>query len=288
MGTFGTLLIVWVLHAVIAATLAGPAIFFGRKRSRWEFWQLLALIVPFFVWAALRLSPFSIGRHPTNLIEPLFISIAIFIGVLLCVTLGHRANRSSQAVGLLALPCTVAVIAFLVLPLTPASRRGLTNFNLHIVDVHQQRYMMSCIPSSVEMVLKLMHRVPTSYYGLQDAWRNKTDGSFHDFDGKTFEGVTFHQQFQSRGDTFQVSSLFETIDRELRAGRFVIIGLPRGGDIHDWLIYDEDPDGDFLAVSKFGPWTIHKKHLKRTITRMHGTDIGTYLLTPGTAPAQHG
>jgi uncharacterized protein len=162
-----------------------------------------------------------------------------------------------------------------------APRRYLTKFDRKIVDAHDQRYMMSCIPSSVEMVLKLLGRVPASYYEQQDAWKNKADGSFHEFDGKTIEGVTFYQKFtQAHGDQFPLAELFKAIDLELGAGRYVIVGLPFGDDTHDWVIYDEDAKGEFLAVSKGGQWTMENNHVWKTITDMKGTDIGVYKLKP--------
>jgi TPR repeat protein len=162
-----------------------------------------------------------------------------------------------------------------------APRRYLTKFDRKIIDAHEQRYAMSCIPSSVEMVLKLLGRVPASYYEQQDAWKNKADGSFHNFDGKTIEGVTFYQKFtQAHGTQFPLEELFAAIDSELEAGRYVIIGLPAGGDTHDWVIYDEDAKGEFLAVSKGGAPTIENNHVRKTITDMKGTDIGVYKLKP--------
>ena len=284
MGVLGTLLLLWSMHAVPGAAMAAPVLFLGRKRVGWANWELLALIIPFCVWVVLMLSPLSIGRNPTNLVEPLFISFAMPLVALVRVAAGRRFSERVQAASLLTILCGVALTAFFIVPVfKPDLRRGLTSFDRRIIDAHKQRYMMSCIPSSVEMVLKLMGRVPRSYYRLQTAWKNKADGSFHDFDGKTFEGVTFYQKFtQPHGSQFPLSSLFGTIDRELKAGRYVIVGLARGSDVHDWVIYDEAPDGDFLAVSKFGPWTIEKKHVKKAITRMQGTDIGTYEVTPGT------
>jgi len=138
---------------------------------------------------------------------------------------------------------------------------------------------MSCIPSSLEMVLKLLGRVPVSHYDLQTQWKEKADGSFADFDGMTFAGVTFHQRFTQPHDTdFPLAMLFDTISAELHAGRFVIVGLASGDDTHDWVIYDETPDGEFLAVSKAGAHTIEERHVKSVITAMKGTDIGTYEL----------
>ncbi len=158
-------------------------------------------------------------------------------------------------------------------------RTCLTKFNRQIVDAHEQKYGMSCIPMSIEMVLKLLERVPSDYYELQDPWKEKADGNFRNFDGKTIKGVTFHQQFDlPRNDEFPLSKLFETIDRELKAGRFVIVSLTSGNGWHMYVIYDEDATGDFLAVSKIDSKTIEAQRVKKTITRMKGTDIMTYEL----------
>ena len=155
----------------------------------------------------------------------------------------------------------------------------LTKFSRQIADTHKQLYGMSCIPMSIEMVLKLLERAPASYYDLQNPWKNKADGNFRDFNGKTIEGVTFHQQFDlERNDQFPLAKLFETIDRELKAGRFVIVSLVSGSGWHMYVIYDEDAEGDFLAVSKIGSQTIEANQVKKTITSMKGTDIMTYEL----------
>jgi hypothetical protein len=161
------------------------------------------------------------------------------------------------------------------------SKECLTKFDRQIVDEHEQRFGMSCIPMSIEMVLKLLRRAPTDYYELQNPWKEKADGNFRNFDGKPIKGVTFHQQFDlPRNDQFPLARLFETVDRELKAGRFVIVSLTSGSGWHMYVIYDEDADGDFLAVSKVGARTIEAQRVKKTITRMKGTDIMTYELNP--------
>src|SRR6476660_2149621 len=105
----------------------------------------------------------------------------------------------------------------------------LTKFNRQIADSHRQKYGMSCIPMSIEMVLKELGRVPSDYYELQDPWKEKADGNFRNFDGKTIKDVTFHQHFNlARNDQFPLAKLFETIDRELKSGRFVIVSLTSG------------------------------------------------------------
>jgi hypothetical protein len=157
------------------------------------------------------------------------------------------------------------------------SKNCLTKFDRKIVDAHEQRFGMSCIPMSIEMVLKLLGRVPADYYELQNPWKEKADGNFRNFDGKTIKGLTFHQKFDlERNDQFPLTKLFETIDRELKAGRFVIVSLTSGSGWHMYVIYDEDADGDFLAVSKIGAKTIEAQHVKKIISKMKGTDIMAY------------
>ena len=130
---------------------------------------------------------------------------------------------------------------------------------------------------SIELVLKLLGRVPSDYYELQTPWKEKADGNFRDFNGKTIKGVTFHQQFDlQRNSQFPLPKLFETIDKELKEGRFVVVSLASGSGWHIYVIYDEDADGDFWAVSKAGLQTIEEKQLKKIITKMQGTDIMTY------------
>jgi len=127
------------------------------------------------------------------------------------------------------------------------------------------------------MVLKLLGRVPTDYYELQEAWKNKTDGNFRDFDNRTIAGVTFHQRFSlPRNREFPLSQLFDAIRKELQAGRYVIVGLAIGDGWHNWVIYDESLDGEFIAVTKLGKETAELRQVKKLIRAMEGTDIGVY------------
>jgi hypothetical protein len=148
---------------------------------------------------------------------------------------------------------------------------GLTKFDRKVIDAHQQLPgLPSCIPSAAEMVLKLLGQAPASYYDLQRTWRHKLDGSFRDFHNKTFLGVTFRY---TPGPT---EMMIEIIDRELRAGRFVVIGLRNPAGWHSWVVYDKDTNGEFLAVSKNGSQTIEERQVKKAIAQSGGTDVGIY------------
>ena len=152
------------------------------------------------------------------------------------------------------------------------------SFDKAAIDQHRQIYDLSCVPSAVEIVLKLTGRVPAEYFELQEAWRNKADGSGKDFDAVSVAGLTFHQQFalpRKRG--FPFKKLFATIDAELSAGRYVITGLPLGNkNFHAWVIVERLANGEYRAVSKAGADTIEVRNTRTIIRRMKGTDLLTY------------
>ena len=150
------------------------------------------------------------------------------------------------------------------------------------VDEHRQLYGWSCIPMSVELVLKLLGREPGEYFDLQRAWQNRKDGTFTDFDGRTIAGVTFRRQFfLPRDARFPMDSLFATIDSELDAGRYVIVSLWWRSAYHMFVIVDRTPGGDYRAVSKAGDVTMEVSNVKARVRAIMGTDIMTYSVGEG-------
>jgi hypothetical protein len=130
-----------------------------------------------------------------------------------------------------------------------------------------------------ELVLKLLDRDPADYFALQDNCKNKRDGNFADFDGRTIAGVTFHKQFgQPRGPRFPIDDLFKTIDDELDHGRYVIISLFTGFSYHMYVIVGRTASGDFHAVSKDGEQILTVTNVKPRVREIGGTDIVTYTL----------
>ena len=156
------------------------------------------------------------------------------------------------------------------------------NYDRSIIDSHVQKYYLSCIPSAVEMILKLLGKVSCDYYELQDEWHSKygdkSSGSFADFDEKTIEGVTFLCKFGSlRGSEFPYTKLFNTIDEELASGRYVMVSLttPRN-QYHIHVIYD-NKNNDYQEFTKTFKNTTHfSGSVKAHIKQMQGTDILIY------------
>ena len=142
-----------------------------------------------------------------------------------------------------------------------------------IVDQHRQKYRLSCIPSCVEMVLKILGKVSVDYYDLQDSWQNKADGSFADFDGYSLGGIVFRHRFAlPRDNNFPIGELFDFIDDELKEGRLVCVSLQEKIGYHMYLICAKQGQ-EYLAFSKNGSETIWITNVCRRIEEMRGTDI---------------
>jgi len=150
-------------------------------------------------------------------------------------------------------------------------------YDKDIIDNHSQIFPNSCIPSCVEMVLKLLGKVNSDYYDLQNAWRNNTNGNFSNFDNKTIEGVTFHREFpDERNSNFPLDKLNDRIDNELENGRFVCISLEIAPKrFHMWVIHKKD-NGEYFAISKGNSKTITCDKVWSIVQNMQGTDILTY------------
>jgi len=151
--------------------------------------------------------------------------------------------------------------------------------NQSIVSQHMQLFDCSCIPMTVELVLKLLNKIKSDDFTLQKQWQNKTDGSFSDFDGKFIEQITFKKKFgMSRNNNFPLQDLFDCIDKEVEAGRYVIISLANSLGWHMYVIYDKNSSSDeYSAVSKNVKGDdLFINDVKAKVTQMNGTDILTY------------
>jgi hypothetical protein len=146
-----------------------------------------------------------------------------------------------------------------------------------VVNNHDQIFELSCIPSAVEIILKYYKVVDFDFYQLQNKWKNKTDGSFHDFDKKKLYGITFFQKFVLPRDAkFPIDSLFRTIENELKAEKKIIISLPSNAGWHMFIISEQTPDGEFVSYSKLGSHTLILRNTKEIVRNSNGTEIMTY------------
>jgi len=152
----------------------------------------------------------------------------------------------------------------------------MTEINMSIVENHKQLYKMSCIPSAIELVLKLLRKRENEYLELQNQWKNKHDGSFRDYDGYLDSGIIFHQiNLAERGPSFPIEELFGIIDAELKQDKYVIISLASNGGFHMYIIYEEN-NSEYRAVTKIGKRTEVIDDVKTRVRKIFGTDILVY------------
>jgi Peptidase_C39 like family len=149
---------------------------------------------------------------------------------------------------------------------------------------HIQKYRRSCVPMSVELVLKLIGKAELSYYDLQDE-KGDVPRWGGDYDSKIYCGIKFCLEFDiQRGLSFPLDRLFDRIKEEIGAGRYVITAWETGKDnnfttYHNYVIYGYDGN-EFLAVTRYynNPTIDWVSDMKSRIIGIQGSDILTYTI----------
>ena len=136
---------------------------------------------------------------------------------------------------------------------------------------------------AVELVLKLLGRMPVDSFDQQEQWQNRTDGSFANYDNRVVNRLRFRCQFAlPRDQNFPLENLFETITQELAEGRYVIASLVSPGGWHMFVIYDSTPQGEFKAITYIHgeDCPSETENVREVIRGMSGADILTYKVLP--------
>ena len=158
------------------------------------------------------------------------------------------------------------------------------SLNYDLLLNHEQKYPLSCVPSSIEMILKLEKIVNKDYYELQNRAGNVAIGG-NQFNGNKYPDefpiLTFTQKFTNpRDNNFPFDDLFRTIDEELAKNHYVIVTLkPDRVNFHNYILFDHCHDNEYIAITKFfnKPPSWENK-VKEIIRSIQGTDIITYSL----------
>jgi hypothetical protein len=118
MEAVAAMLGIWFLHLAVAGVLSAPVIHFGRHRVHWGICDLLALVLPFLLWAHLMLLS-GAGKTLANLAEYVVIAIAIAVALLVRVVIGHHKHEKLWAGCLLLGLCGVAMATYFLMPPLP-------------------------------------------------------------------------------------------------------------------------------------------------------------------------
>ena len=121
MSTIPFLLIAWVIHAVVAAAVVSPVVFFARKRVNWRSWELLSLVIPFGVWMVLMLSDMSTGSKSLSnlMVEPGILALLLALGALARVAMSTSLSEKVASTVTLAGLCVFAAGVFWIVPALP-------------------------------------------------------------------------------------------------------------------------------------------------------------------------
>src|ERR1043166_9731611 len=96
--TMELMLLIWMIHAAVAAVLSAPILLLGARRVQWRAWELLAFILPFGAWWLLAIRPGPSSRKGiSNIGEPLIFSLTIPLAALTRVLLGKSFNEATCA-----------------------------------------------------------------------------------------------------------------------------------------------------------------------------------------------
>ncbi len=161
--------------------------------------------------------------------------------------------------------------------------------NQTIVRGHQQLYPDSCVPMSVEFVVKLVDPTQLQYYDQQHQYPNGTIGGQH-YNNQILNNIQFThlypQSSHPRGQNFPLPELFRIMKYEIDHNRFVQLGLKSGVIIdlngvvtgtlyHGWVVYGYDNQGEFLGVTRYHHHNnpIFSQTIRQDITTLQGTDI---------------
>jgi hypothetical protein len=126
--------------------------------------------------------------------------------------------------------------------------------NEDILKKHRQLFENSCVPSSVEMVLKLEGIYEADTFDIQNRYGNKPISGDY-FDREIYRKGNKAIKFRKRIFIY-LPSLFEAVKNELRNKRFVIVPLLtsiQGNYLmyHTHVIYDLTAQGEYKTFTKF-------------------------------------
>jgi hypothetical protein len=168
-----------------------------------------------------------------------------------------------------------------------------------VIQEHNQMYEQSCVPMSVEFIVKLVDPSKIPYYDEQHRY---PDGKCwgKNFDNKKINNITFHHWFFGDRHTYLLDPLFVKMKEELDNNRYVQLSLVsewktdsfgtflldgQGHKIpncfHCWVVFQYDETGEFHGVTKYFNNRQPKQPsytftIREQLIEMGGTDILTY------------
>ncbi len=144
---------------------------------------------------------------------------------------------------------------------------------------HKQKYEKSCVPMSIELVLKLMGVMKVDDYRLQDEKGNESRWGAEYHENEINNVKIIHSFDSDRDDQFPMDELFKKIEEELDNDRFVQCVWKNDDmqDFHAYVIYGYN-DNEYLAITYHAYETdvIRVDDMKSRLSKIQGSDILTF------------
>lgn len=168
-----------------------------------------------------------------------------------------------------------------------------------VIQEHQQMYEKSCVPMSVEFVVKLVDPSQIFYYDEQHRFPDGTSWGGN-FNNRKINNITFYHLFTNDRHTYSLDPLFDKIKEELNNDHYVQLSLVSEWKIdtmgkfildgnghkipncfHCWVVFQYDETGEFHGVTKYFNNQQPKQpsytfNIREQLIEMGGTDILTY------------
>lgn len=111
-------LLLWALYLGALVPLSAVVWFFGRKRVRWNLWDLAILVIPYAAWVSLMVVS-SKGKSLSNLAESLYLGGIASMAPVARLIIADRINQKLLALLLVGFLCLVAAGFWALMPALP-------------------------------------------------------------------------------------------------------------------------------------------------------------------------
>jgi|WetSurMetagenome_2_1015567.scaffolds.fasta_scaffold99918_2 hypothetical protein len=114
----GIIFFLWLFYLVPSIFIAGPVMFFTRKRVEWNLWDFAMFILPYSIWIFLIIAHGK-GKGIGNMLESLMIGCIVPISPVTRSLVRDKLNQENLAIGLLIFLCLIAIGVWAFTPAFP-------------------------------------------------------------------------------------------------------------------------------------------------------------------------
>lgn len=112
----------WFNHAIVTSIICVPLIIWNRRIVKWHWYELLAIVIPFWSWAFLIYYTDLKTKTMANVLEGYVIGVAILLYVVMRILLAKTCRKNVSCVALFVIVCLSGIVIYFVFPALPEPR----------------------------------------------------------------------------------------------------------------------------------------------------------------------